>query len=359
MQSKMDKYNGNTASFDTTAYIGKLSQLKQTKSGTDFIEFSVFALINKERFWYNNIIAYDQNARELHSYAKKKMKITLSAFPEEKTWKDKNTGKNITKLVKHVNQLSLHINDLTTNDRKNNNPPKETIDDDYFKLIAINDLWSKSTPLTNTIGEKYLKEHRHIKDTSNLEIRFIPKGTKMALSDQSIKPAFEPMIVIAAYNEKDELRLVQRIYIDSKTANKSQKIDTPKLSMGFVKGSAGLIQKGNNGILYIAEGPETAASISQIDKQSSIYCSFAAGNFIHLIDFIKAKKFKKAIIAADNDGDNKISKGLINDSIKAMKEQHINIKVVYPPLIEGTKKTDWNDILVLFGKDKLKEYLEK
>ena len=358
----MDKYNGNRVVMELTGQIGKISDLKYTKAGTAFVEFSIYALINKQRYWYNNLVAYEQNAQELKNYAHKNTKTTVFAFPKEISWKDKETGFNRTKYVKHVTGLSLHLNEIRSKntDNKSAVADSDNIDDEANnKIKIVNDLWSKSVPLEGTIGEQYLKEHRGILDTSNLEIRFIPKGTDMTLSDGAIKPSFAPMIIIGGFNANNELVSAQRIYLDQKTANKNTYIDTPKLSMGLIGGSAGLIQKGTDGKVYLVEGPETGASIAQVKTESSVYCTFGLGNLRKLVDFIKANNFEEVILAADNDGDSVNTKNLIDTAISELKQQGIDIKVMHPPLIDGFDKSDWNDILVLLGKDKLTQLLEK
>ena len=82
------------------------------------------------------------------------------------------------------------------------------------------------------------------------------------------------MIIIGGFNANNELVSAQRIYLDQKTANKNTYIDTPKLSMGLIGGSAGLIQKGTDRKVYLVEGPETGASIAQVKTESSVYCTF-------------------------------------------------------------------------------------
>jgi len=64
-------------------------------------------------------------------------------------------------------------------------------------------------------------------------------------------------------------------------------------------------------------------------------------------------------LAADNDGDSINTKNLIDAAIKELNEQSVNINVIYPPVLDGFDKSDWNDILVLLGKDKLTQLLEK
>jgi hypothetical protein len=313
MQGKMDKYNGNRAVIEITGQIGKLSDLKASKNGRDFVEFSLYALINKQRYWYNNLIAYDVNAKELSSYAHKNTKATVYAFPEEVSWQDK-TGSKRVKYINHVTGLSLHLNDIKPK-LESAIVTKEYDNEELTKIFAVRDLWSKSISLDGTIGQRYLTEHRGLCDTSNLEIRFVPKDTKMSLSDGSIKPSFAPMIVVGGYNEKNELVSAQRIYLDQKTANKNSYIDTPKLSMGLIGGSAGLIQQGSTKIVYLAEGAETAASIAQVKKDDWVYCTFGLGNIRKLGNFIKSHNFEEVMLAADNDGDNLNTKKLIANAI--------------------------------------------
>ena len=65
------------------------------------------------------------------------------------------------------------------------------------------------------------------------------------------------------------------------------------------------------------------------------------------------------ILAADNDGDNLNTKKLIDDAIDELAKQGIYLKIIYPPLLDGLKKSDWNDVLVLLGQQKLRDCLEQ
>ena len=65
------------------------------------------------------------------------------------------------------------------------------------------------------------------------------------------------------------------------------------------------------------------------------------------------------ILAADNDGHNLNTKKLIDDAIDELGRQGIYLKVIYSPLLDGLEKSDWNDVLVLLGQQKLRDYLEK
>ena len=151
MQGKMDKYNGNKAVMEITGQIGKLSDLQSSKNGRDFVEFSLYALINKQRYWYNNLIAYDVNAKELSSYAHKNTKTTVYAFPEEISWQDK-TGSKRVKYLNHVTGLSLHLNDIKPK-VGTSVITKEYGDEAQTKILAVRDLWSKSIDLDGTIGQ--------------------------------------------------------------------------------------------------------------------------------------------------------------------------------------------------------------
>tara|TARA_B110000977_G_C10931719_1_gene437368 strand:+ start:133 stop:777 length:645 start_codon:yes stop_codon:yes gene_type:complete len=214
----------------------------------------------------------------------------------------------------------LHLNDIKPK-LESAIVTKEYDNEAQIKIFAVRDLWSKSISLDGTIGQRYLTEHRGLCDTSKLEIRFVPKDTKMSLSDDSIKPSFAQMIVIG--------------------------------------GSAGLIQQGSTKIVYLAEGAETAASIAQVKKDDWVYCTFGLGNLRKLGEFIKANKFEEVILAADNDGDNLNTRKLITTAINELATKGIYMEVIYPPLPNGLDKSDWNDVLVLLGQQKLRECLEK
>jgi putative DNA primase/helicase len=107
--------------------------------------------------------------------------------------------------------------------------------------------------------------------------------------------------------------------------------------------------------LYIAEGYATAASIHMATSFSGVV-AFDAGNIEPVVKSIRNKYPKlEIIIAADNDcwGDQNIGK--VKAEAAACK---YNCKVILPKFNDTTSKpTDFNDLHVLEGLDKVKEQL--
>lgn len=218
-------------------------------------------------------------------------------------------------------------------------------------------LWEISQPLAGTIADRYLKEHRGITDTSNLELRYVPKGFGIMLSDGQIKSSHAPMLLVGGYNDKGDIISAQRIYLDEETASKNKYMENTKLSMGLISGTGRLIQRGSRDRVYIVEGVETDASIALADKEASIYYSFGIGNISKLDKLIKANNYKEVIIVADNDGIDSYAGRLTKDAQLKLQEQGISTGIIEPNKIDGLSKTDFNDILKVQGLDVLKEQI--
>jgi len=226
-------------------------------------------------------------------------------------------------------------------------------------------IWRGSKPLGNTLAETYLKKHRGIADAIDLkDVRFWPEGAFWKKNDSNggliEKTNKLPALVVAARNEKNEVTAVQRIYLDKKTAGKNTFMQMAKLSSGVMKGSCSVIQSGKkNSILYITEGPETGASVAMAFPQSTVLVSFGVSNMGNLEKVIKRFNPSEVIIAADNDGlheNNKDNSRLATErAVKSLRDNGINSTVLYPKMITGLKKTDWNDVLIKEGVDSIRK----
>jgi len=234
------------------------------------------------------------------------------------------------------------------------------------KIISAKSIWNGTVDLKATLAEKYLTKHRGIDISGLSDMRYWPEGSKWknyndrGLLEEKINKM--PALVIAAKNEKGDITGVQRVYLDKYTANKNNFMDNAKLSKGIIEGSCGVIQKGMCGSsLYIAEGPETAASIAMADRKATVLVSFGISNIKNLSSIIKGYKAKDIIIAADNDGQFSKTTSVIDMTIDTFKQINIQAKAIFPDAIHGKNKTDWNDVLLnkgipeihrqLFGND--------
>lgn len=232
------------------------------------------------------------------------------------------------------------------------------------KIKSAKSIWESTIDLKGTLGEKYLKKHRGISGIKSQDIRFWPQNANWI--DHNDKGKLEkkinkiPALVIAARNAKNEITAVQRIYLDKVTANKNRFMDNPKLSKGILDGSCGIIQKGMRGAdVYIAEGPETAASIAMADNKATVLVSFGVANIKNLVPVVKKFQAKNVILAADNDGLDAKSGKAIARALEVFKQENISVRAIFPESVGGKAKTDWNDVLLSKGVSGIKQRLFK
>lgn len=225
-------------------------------------------------------------------------------------------------------------------------------------------IWNGTIDAKDTLAADYFTKIRGIDNIDGMDIRYWPKGAIWVDFDADgiriEKPNKIPAAVIAARNEKNEVVSVQRIYLDEKTAKKNAFLKDAKLTKGSNKGTPGVIQTGKTGgTLYLAEGPETAASIASINRQSTVLTSFSVSNIANMADVIKTYAPEKVIIAADNDGESSATRKTTEKACQSLRNQGIDACIVYPPMLVHKTKTDWNDILVEQGSQELENIFKK
>ncbi len=228
------------------------------------------------------------------------------------------------------------------------------------EIAKAQKLWAATVPLKGTLAERYLKEHRAIYPIHTMQMRFLAKGAYSYEQDGQMVTNKLPMLVVPVYG-KEGITGVQRIYLDPKTADKPHFMDNPKLTLGVISGSAGFVNIGSEkekGRLYIAEGPETAASIAMADPKATVLTACgSAANIGKMKDMIERFNPSEVIIAGDNDGVESRSYALTYEAQAKLKEQGIDARVIMPKSIEGFKKTDWNDVLVHQHVDDISEQM--
>jgi len=224
--------------------------------------------------------------------------------------------------------------------------------------LSAKSIWEGSVPIKGTLAEKYLKKHRGINDTERLDVRFWPIGAKWinCKEDGNLENKINPIpaLIIPAKNAANQLTGVQRIYLDNNTAGKNRFMDNPKLSKGTIEGSAAIIQPGmNKSTIFIAEGPETAASIAVSFPSATVIASLGVSNIKNLTPLLQKLQGQEVIIAADFDGKNAKTSVVTDDVAKELKKEGINVRVVYPEPVKDLKKTDWNDVLIHNGRESI------
>ena len=243
-----------------------------------------------------------------------------------------------------------------------NKPEQETAQTKQNSMVSARSIWEGGQVIKGTLAEIYLKKHRGIANIENLDVRFWPKGSTWISYDNEGKPETKinkiPALIIPAKNAKNEITGVQRIYLDEKTGTKNRFLETPKLSKGIIEGSAAIMQRGMKGsAIYIAEGPETAASIASVLPSATVIASLGVSNIKNLGSIITKLKGSEVIVAADFDGKQSPTLNITEKAIEALRQDGIKAQMIIPKPIEGLKKTDWNDVLVQKGAEHLKMQL--
>lgn len=231
-------------------------------------------------------------------------------------------------------------------------------------IISAQSIWDGTVAIKGSLAERYLIEHRNIDTIEGMEIRYWPKGALWTNFDREGRTITQsnkiPAAVIAGRNTQGDVVCIQRIYLDERTAGKNTFLKDAKLTRGSNKGTPGVIQQGTQGaILYIAEGPETGASIASLDRNATVLVSFSVSNIANMVDVIKAHAPKQVFIAADNDGEFSDSGKTTKKACQILRNQGIDVRIVVPDGLPGREKTDWNDILVNLGKNALETMFHK
>ncbi|SEG42443.1 conjugative transfer relaxase protein TraI [Legionella quinlivanii DSM 21216] len=243
--------------------------------------------------------------------------------------------------------------------------PLDLIDlkEEKNKIISAKSILKGGIPISGTLAEAYLKVHRGIENPEQLNVLFWPKGALWKATDDNgnlyEKTNKIPALLIAAKNAKGEITGVQRIYLDEKTGRKNTFMETAKLSKGKIEGSAGLLQKGEKfGTLYLAEGPETGATLAMANPKASVLVSFGLSNLKNLNELIKKLYPSEVIIAGDNDSAAKNDTLKITEDARAfLATKGIISTIIIPNTIAGRDKTDWNDVHQLQGLNQVKQQL--
>ncbi|PIR10216.1 MAG: hypothetical protein COV52_09665 [Gammaproteobacteria bacterium CG11_big_fil_rev_8_21_14_0_20_46_22] len=233
-------------------------------------------------------------------------------------------------------------------------------------IESAKSIWEGTQPISGTLAERYFNEHRKVSHLSRMEIRHWPIGAEWVNYDDNgerkVQPNKVPAAVIAVRDAQGELTGVQRIYLDKNTAGKATFMDNAKLSKGVIQGSAGIIQKGiKGGRLFIAEGPETGASLAMIDPDATVLVSMGINNLPNLAPVISAFAPVEVVLAADNDGVHSKTRKTTEEAFALLQSNlnttSISCRLAYPLEIAGLAKVDWNDVLVKQGAEDLKSQL--
>ena len=236
------------------------------------------------------------------------------------------------------------------------------------KILSARDIYSKSVSIEGTQVVEYLRgrrtmEGRQVTDIPNSNIRYLESGTSFNYNGKDTT-VYNGAMVVASRDSENNIVGVQLTYLengnkqvgrDGKVLNKFQ---YGALSDGLVQLS-GAIKTGNTNELntadssskftIVCEGVETALSIKESivtegNKDNiDIYASNGISNLANIAD----RGYSDVLICGDYDGVGAKSSHKTEQVVQNLREQGINVSVIYPSPdeINPDKKLDFNDVL--------------
>lgn len=243
---------------------------------------------------------------------------------------------------------------IAKSNRPTPSPEKDTqaLTDKTEKIARARYYFESAQSIEGTLGERYLREHRQLVGDLSA-FRFHPRIRDIKFDVHGKQQAsYHPGIIVGAKNVRGEITAVQTILLDATTANKVDKnmVGAVKRTRGDLKGSAVPIHTGNSNKIIIAEGPETAASLIQVEPDANIYVTLGSIKNAASLDWL-AKKHQTDTFyfAADNDGPQAKSMKALRAVATTLHEHHDIKARVATPSLPNQEKCDFNDVLKAQG----------
>lgn len=221
-------------------------------------------------------------------------------------------------------------------------------EDEARRMQKVQKLLEASRPVQGTVAERYLREHRGIREELSSDVRFIP-----SVWNSRAKASY-PALVSLARDSYGTVTALQVVYLDQETGNKAD-VELKKQSFGMVKGSYVQIQKGQGSVL-IAEGVETALSVREAGVKGDIYAALGISNFRNAGSVIQDKT-RPIVICADQDGEGSPAHKAVEKAVDVLGEEGFSVSVIRPSAEYG--KEDFNDVLKREGLAGIRAYFEE
>ena len=284
------------------------------------------------------------------------------------------TGAKIASRLKHESKGGIIATETLpkTDIRKESSDIKNELQDtEKYRILAAQSLWQSCKRLRGSLAEKYLVKHRCIPQDviPRLAFKFLPRDTLWSYTDydKNGEPLqvknYNPALIVPVKNKNNELCGVQRIFLDRISGGKSKIKSQVKFSKGVLRGGAGIVQFGQpNELLFLAEGPETGASIASIvAEKCPVLVSLSIMNFDTMAEVIHSFKPKMVVLAADNDaGKDETHQTLYLHAerleFNLKKLSTVPFKIIMPDIVTNEKlSADWNDVLMLKDHQALRD----
>jgi hypothetical protein len=217
-------------------------------------------------------------------------------------------------------------------------------------------IYEKSLPLSGTIAQKYLKDHRGIGGPLPSDFKFNP-GTNH-LDTQRLTPA----LVAPIRDKYNNITGIVRIFLNSDGSKLKEtyrdeagelKEATDKISLGIVKGGSVVVQHAElDTTVWVAEGIETALSVATAIPYQTVMATTGVEHFKNL-DF--NPEVQKIVICADRDEPGSNTPQAL---IKAIENHLLQGRRVFIAIPDGKEKCDFNDLLQQGGVISVKTILD-
>ena len=358
------RYLDHNGKFDIRKYGADVAS--ELKKYTESVAYQLLGEPNKSRS-NQQVLAYGNDSASL------KITLTGKYRGHYKDWADKDDHGDLLTLI--MREMKLEYADAVMAATKMISMPDAFIikeNKQHEQLTKQTDnkaktseygikLWGKAKDINGTIAQNYLNKHRNIYNLKGSDIKFNPNVFSRESSQK-----YQPALLAAFKNSKEEVTAVEAIYLDRKTHNKAD-FKVGKRTYGAKAGSSVLINPGakDNNITLMAEGVVTAMSLKEVFKDYHIIAAGGKENFKN----INPEALKdNVVICADNDGKPLDKDSTILSVVNELKSAGKLVTASMPPSINDSK-TDYNDILKTQGKsgvesslkgiDKAFDYLNK
>ncbi len=236
-------------------------------------------------------------------------------------------------------------------------------------------LYALTSPISNTVAQRYLREVRGLRDASEATIerspyvRFHPayrysvkksKGGKKGGGGGST--AVLPALVCFCADPLDPAQALvgyQVVSLDGRTACKvrfeDQKANPAKKSRGALRDENAFffVQPGRLELVpavYLAEGPETAWSVAASSPDLCVFCSFGVGNFARFADSTMRTEGRWLCLVLDRDADARkraAVEATVSMALQRARQAGWRTCAVQPDCDDGCK--DFNEVLLKHG----------
>ena len=223
------------------------------------------------------------------------------------------------------------------------------------KIEKIERLYERSHRIEGTLAERYLQEHRGIRDgVLSPDLRFIAWSF-----DRTTEKSYPCLVAFARGpgvrgmgDPQGPLHGAQLTYLDEKTAGKAQVVDVQKRSLGHLKDPSFVLlqEKTHPGQpTYLAEGVETGLSLAYVETKGRILVSLGIHRFQKYAEGLeeglhkgldshkgleKSSLFQTAretvILCSDNDVPDSAANRALQKAYDTLIDKNIDVHILHP-----------------------------